>query len=83
MTRLFGIPAGQIINTSTPYKGESLSSKFNKDNTVLVYASTEKDPNRTSGGSYFKGQLPSNPEPFKNAAYMIPVPYISNKFEGQ
>lgn len=82
MNRLFGIPTSQILNSATPYKGESLSSKFNKDNTVLVYASSEKDPGRTVG-NYFRGQLPKDPEPFKDAAYIIPVPMMSNKFEGQ
>jgi hypothetical protein len=82
MNRLFGIPTSQILNSTTPYKGESLSSKFNKDNTVLVYASSEKDPGRTVG-NYFRGQLPKDPKPFKDAAYIIPVPMMSNKFEGQ
>ncbi len=81
MNRLFGIPASQILNSTTPYRVESLYSKFNKDNTVLVYASTEKDP-RLSPGKYFKGSLPKNPKPYSQQAYTIPVPYMSNKFEG-
>jgi hypothetical protein len=63
MNRLFGIPTSQILNSTTPYRVESLYSKFNKDNTVLVYASTEKDP-RLSPGKYFRGQLPKDPKPY-------------------
>lgn len=81
MTKLFGIPTKQIINSSTPYNTNSLSSKFNDQDTVLVYASTEKDP-RLSPGKYFKGSLPKNPKPYSQQAYTIPVPYMSNKFEG-
>ena len=82
MNGLFGIPASQILYSTTPYRVESLYSKFNKDNTVLVYASTEKDP-RLSPGKYFRGQLPKDPKPYSQQAYTIPVPYMSNKFEGQ
>ncbi len=82
MNRLFGIPASQILNNTIPYRVESLYSKFNKDNTVLVYASSEKDPGRTVG-NYFRGQLPKDPKPYSQQAYIIPVPYMSNKFEGQ
>ena len=82
MNRLFGIPTSQILYSTTPYRVESLYSKFNKDNTVLVYASTEKDP-RLSPGKYFRGQLPKDPKPYSQQAYTIPVPYMSNKFEGQ
>ena len=82
MNRLFGIPASQILYSTTPYRVESLYSKFNKDNTVLVYASTEKDP-RLSPGKYFRGALPKDPKPYSQQAYTIPVPYMSNKFEGE
>jgi len=63
MNRLFGIPTSQILYSTTPYRVESLYSKFNKDNTVLVYASTEKDP-RLSPGKYFRGALPKDPKPY-------------------
>lgn len=82
MTKVFGIPSSQILNSNTPYNVDSLSSKFNQNDTVLVYASTEKDP-RLKPGKYFKGSLPKNPKPFKQQAYSISVPLMSNKFNGQ
>jgi len=63
MNRIYGIPYSQIINSNAPYKANSLVSYFDEDNTILVYASTGKDP-RLSPGKYLKGKLPKNPKPF-------------------
>lgn len=82
MNRIYGIPYSQIINSNAPYKANSLVSYFDEDNTILVYASTGKDP-RLSPGKYLKGKLPKNPKPFSEEAYIISVPLMSNKFQGE
>ena len=82
MNKMFKIPYSNILQKNEPYKAEKLTSEFDPNNTVLVYVSTEKDPGRTVG-RYFKGQLPKNPKPYKQQAYIINIPLIHNTIQGQ
>lgn len=82
LNKMFGINKSNIINNNQPYRAQNFNSVLNKENTVLVYALTQKD-NRLSVGRYFKGNLPKDPKPYSQQAYWENVPYMNNKILGQ
>ncbi len=81
INRLYGVPTSQILFNPQPYKFSNLSSKFDSESTVLVYVSTQKDK-RLTGGGYFKGELPKDPKPYSEQAYVVNAPLINNQILG-
>lgn len=79
---LYGIPKSHIILNGQPYKTDSLQSMFDVKDTALVFPNTQKDV-RLTNGKYFKGKPPKDPKPFDEQAYVVPVPFMSNKIGGK
>lgn len=73
ISRMFGIPAEQIVQTKNPYSPVEILEKF-PENTSAVFAVGEKDAQRL-GGRYFQPYNPDEPTlGYKNAGYVWVAP---------
>lgn len=85
-----GVPKDRFVQVNSPYRAEEITTDFDPDNTVLVFAVSEKDKNRFSfspkkDGSqpYFQPYTDDQKEPFSKHAYIYIVPKIDFKIAGK
>lgn len=94
MTRL-GIPAGRIVQTKNPYQAQEITGNLNPDDTVLIFAVSEKDMQGSEARFKFgtkKDGTPSYMQPLKDSkklepmsqhAYVTVAPVVNFKVQGQ
>jgi len=85
-----GVPKDRFVQVNSPYRAEEITTDFDPDNTVLVFAVSEKDENRFSFSSkkdgsqpYFQPYTDDQKEPFSKHAYIYIVPKIDFKIAGK
>lgn len=78
-----GVPEERIVRVKSPYRPEEITSQFDPNRTVLVFAISEKDmkedprfsfePKKDGTPSYFQ-PLTKNPKRMRDHAYVVTVP---------
>lgn len=86
-----GVPKDRFVQVKSPYKAEEITKNFDPDNTVLIFAVSEKDsdrfsfkPKKDGSPQYFQPFTPGTPkEPMNKHGYIYIVPKIDFKIAGQ
>jgi hypothetical protein len=82
ISRMFGIPAEQIVQVKNPYSPAEIVGNF-PENTTVVFAVGEKDAERL-GGRYFQPYDPDEPTVgYKNAGYVWVAPPPNLEINGR
>ena len=84
LASLAGVPANRFIQVKSPFKAEEITQMYDPDNTVLIFARSEKDRAETEKmGSrtkadgtpgYFQMLPARNREPMRRAGYLALLP---------
>lgn len=88
LMRFVGVDKDDIVQVKSPYRAVEVTEKYNPDNTVLIYAVSEKDmdedprfsfePKQDGSASYFQ-PMQHNPAPLSKHAYILTVPTFEFK----
>lgn len=85
-----GVPADKFVKVKSPYKAQEITQAYDPDNTVLVFAASEKDrdrfnfnPKKDGSPSYFQPYTGENLEPFSKHGYIYITPKLDFKVLGQ
>lgn len=85
-----GVPGRMMVQVKSPYRANEITTLYDPDKTVLVFAVSEKDSDRFSFGpkkdgspSYFKKWHDGASEPMNRHAYVYVTPKIDFKIAGQ
>lgn len=85
-----GVPNNRFVQVKSPYKAEEITGGFDPENTVLIFAVSEKDSSRFSfapkkDGSppYFQPYGPDSDKPMSEHAYIYIVPKLDFKVAGK
>lgn len=85
-----GVPTDRFVQVKSPYKAEEITSKFDPNTTMLVFAVSEKDSDRFSFApkkdgtpSYFQSYTESSDQPMSKHGYIYIVPKIDFEISGQ
>lgn len=84
--QMYNINPNQIVQVKEPYKAPEITSRFNPNETAVIFAYGEKDFGRllTPATGYFKdyyGQ--KNLEPLSRHGYVVSIPDANLKVNGQ
>jgi hypothetical protein len=84
MMELTGMDTTNVVLTKSPYVATEITQHFNKENTILLFAISEKDmaqdprftfkPKKDGSPSYFQNAKDGNFETMDKHGYMITVP---------
>lgn len=84
LARLAGVPAGRFVKVKSPFSADEITSKYDPDNTVVIFVRSEKDrvANPQPGGVKKDGTpsklqpLSDNPAPLSQHTYMAYLPTV-------
>ena len=78
-----GVPNDRFVQVKSPYRSEEITKNFDPNNTILVFAVSEKDrdrigfkPKADGSPSYFQPYKNSSDAPMKQHGYIYVVPKI-------
>ena len=82
MMSALGIPSNKIAMVKNPYRADEITKNFDPDNTVLVFAVSDKDMQRFTftkkdGTPGYIQPLTKDPKPMKDNAYLVVTPTVS------
>ena len=88
MMTALGIPADKIVQVRNPYNAEEIIKNFDHDNTVLIYAVSDKDMQRfqftkKDGTPGYIQPLTKNPKPLSQNAYLVLTPTEQFQVQGK
>lgn len=85
-----GVPRDRFVQVKSPYKAEEITGNFDPDNTVLIFAISEKDsdrfdfsPKKAGGAKYFQPYKEGRKKPLSKHAYIYVVPKIDFSVAGK
>lgn len=82
--QMYNLNPNMIVQVRNPYKSEEITSRFNPNETAVIFAYGEKDFGRIKfNGGYFKeyyGQ--KNLQPLNQCGYAVSMPDANLKFNG-
>jgi glycerol-3-phosphate cytidylyltransferase-like family protein len=84
LARLAGVPAGRFVKVKSPFSADEITSKYNLDNTVVIFVRSEKDRSaKPQPGGVKKDGTPAklqpltdNPAPASQHTYMAYLPTV-------
>jgi cytidyltransferase-like protein len=84
LAQLAGVQPGHFVQVKSPFQATEITSKYDPDNTVVIFARSEKDRNKPpQAGGVKKDGTPSklqllndNPEPMSKHVYMTYLPTV-------
>jgi len=83
ISKMFDIPEDRIVQTAAPYKAQEITSELPEDTTV-VFALSEKDAERMSGGKYFSEYDPETATAgYREAGYFVIAPVHQMEINGK
>ena len=92
MMAKLGIPTGHVVQVKNPYQAQEITQNFDPDNTVLIFAISEKDAERISfkpkrdGSASYLQPFPENGkgmQPMSKHGYAILTPKVNFRVQGQ
>lgn len=85
-----GVPNGRFVQVKSPYRSTEITQNYDPENTVLVFAVSEKDhdrisfkPKRDGSPSYFQPYSEGDLAPMNQHGYIYVVPKIDFKIAGE
>lgn len=88
-----GIPEDAFVQVKSPYKADEITSKYDPDHTILVFAMGAKDgdrlkPMKKDGSPSYIQKYPENAQntllkPLSKQAYTVIAPTVSYPLQGQ
>lgn len=85
-----GVPKDRFVQVKSPYKANEITSNYDPENTILVFAVSEKDsdrfnfaPKKDGSPSYFQPYSDNSTEPMSRHGYIYIVPKIDFEIAGQ
>ena len=82
ITSMFDIPEGNVVMIRNPYNPMEIKGKFDEEKTSLVVGVGEKDIDRL-GGKYYKPYDEDEAIGFDKRGYVIEVPQLQLKVNGE
>ena len=83
MTQMFGIPEDKIVQVKSPYSPKELTQQLPPD-TSVVFALSEKDADRLSGGKYFQPYDPqTSTGGYETNGYVMIAPEMQLQLNGK
>ena len=84
LAEIIGVPKGHFVQVTSPFQAKEITSKYDPNTTVLVFARSEKDRNEAPhAGGVKKNGEPSylqlytkNPAPMSKHGYMTYLPTV-------
>tara|TARA_B100001057_G_scaffold499211_1_gene609006 strand:- start:1506 stop:2567 length:1062 start_codon:yes stop_codon:yes gene_type:complete len=88
MMNALGIPMDKIVQVRNPYNAEEIVKNFDHDNTVLIYAVSDKDMQRfqftkKDGTPGYIQPLVKDPKPLSQNAYLVLTPTEQFQVQGK
>ena len=85
-----GVPKGRFVQVKSPYRSTEITQNYDPNNTVLVFAVSEKDhdrisfkPKKDGSPSYFQPYQSGDLAPMSQHGYIYVVPKIDFKIAGE
>lgn len=85
-----GVPKNRFVQVKSPYKAEEITKDFDPDNTVLIFAVSEKDrdrfsfaPKKDGSSAYFQPYSEDSDAPMSKHGYIYIVPKIDFSIAGK
>jgi hypothetical protein len=85
-----GVPSDRFIQVKSPYKANEITANFDPNNTILIFAVSEKDadrfsfaPKKDGSPAYFQKYQEGAGQPMSKHGYIYIVPKIDFKIAGQ
>ncbi len=85
-----GVPSDRFIQVKSPYKANEITANFDPNNTILIFAVSEKDadrfsfsPKKDGSPAYFQKYQEGADQPMSKHGYIYIVPKIDFKIAGQ
>lgn len=85
-----GVPKNRFVQVKSPYKAEEITKNFDPDNTVLIFAVSEKDrdrfsfaPKKDGSPAYFQPYSENSDAPMSKHGYIYIVPKIDFSIAGK
>jgi hypothetical protein len=92
MMAKLGIPSGHVVQVKNPYQAQEITQNFDPEDTVLIFAISDKDAERISfkpkrdGSPAYLQPFPDNGkgmQPMSKHGYAILTPRVDFKVQGQ
>ena len=92
MMAKLGIPSGRVVQVKNPYQAQEITQNFDPEDTVLIFAISDKDAERISfkpkrdGSPAYLQPFPDNGKgllPMSKHGYAILTPRVDFKVQGQ
>ena len=92
MMAKLGIPSGHVVQVKNPYQAQEITQNFDPEDTVLIFAISDKDAERISfkpkrdGSPAYLQPFPDNGKgllPMSKHGYAILTPRVDFKVQGQ
>lgn len=92
MMSKLGIPSGHVVQVRNPYQAQEITQNFDADNTILIFALSDKDAERISfnpkrdGSPSYLQPFPENGkgmQPMSKHGYAILTPKVNFKVQGR
>jgi|694.fasta_scaffold00227_33 hypothetical protein len=84
-----GVPEKSFVEVKIPYVATEITRKYDKKNTIVIFAISGKDPDRISytkkdgTPGYFAEWTGENVEPFESKGYIFITPKVDFKIAGK
>ena len=85
-----GVPKDRFVQVKSPYKANEITTNYDPENTVLVFAVSEKDsdrfsfaPKKDGSPAYFQPYSDAADQPMSKHGYIYIVPKIDFEINGQ
>lgn len=85
-----GVPSNRFVKVKSPYKAPEITQAYDADDTVLIFAASEKDrdrfsfePKKDGSPSYFQPYTGKDLEPFSQHGYIYITPKLDFKILGK
>jgi len=82
ITKMFDVPEKNVVHVKNPYNPMEIKEKFDGKTTAMVVGVGEKDSNRL-GGKYYKPYEDNVVQGFDTGGYVIKVPQLQVKINGE